>query len=348
MKHKNKGLQELGETRIIQLIDDLIFQRTKRKLIRDDAFYFNIMKNEERKKNQPLTLCLNSDMLVSSTDIPNQMDYRQMGRKAVIMNISDLIVKGVTPRGIIISFGLPITLKVLDFESMLNGILDVCIKYNLKYIGGDMNESKELIISPTVFGFPESQKMIHRTGINERDIVVANGRFGLTGVGFDLLLKRYRDKPIPSKIYKSYEKSIKSVLNPQIGREGLILAKKGVVKASIDSSDGLMKSLHELMLSNPEIGFEITIDDSLIEEEATRYSREFDIAIEDLIFRLGGEEFIHIFIMKEENFQMSQKLIKDMGGALFRIGGVIKEKRVYGLSNGKKIELKGKGYEHFK
>ena len=84
-------------------------------------------------------------MLVSSTDIPPQMNSYQIGRKSVIMNISDLLVKGVQPRGIIISLGLPKELRKDNFVDIINGIIDCTLNYDLKYIGGDINETEELI-----------------------------------------------------------------------------------------------------------------------------------------------------------------------------------------------------------
>ena len=106
--NNNPQIGNLGELRLIKLIEDLVLKKTGKELLRDDSFFFPL-KNEELDNN----LILNSDMLVSTTDIPTQMSSYQIGRKSVIMNISDLIVKGVKPRGIIISLGLPKELENL-------------------------------------------------------------------------------------------------------------------------------------------------------------------------------------------------------------------------------------------
>ena len=129
-------------------------------------------------------------MLVSTTDIPPQMSFYQIGRKAVLMNISDLIVKGVSPQGLIISLGLPEEMKIIDFKRMIEGIIEYCNYHNIEYIGGDINGSKELIINPTVFGFQFPSKILYRTGLKSGDYLVINDKFGLTGVGFDILLNK--------------------------------------------------------------------------------------------------------------------------------------------------------------
>lgn len=342
-----KKLGDLGEYKVIQLIEDLIFKKTKKSLIRDDSFYFEILQGVKQKSTDELSLCLNSDMLVATTDVPDQMDYRQIGYKAVIMNISDLIVKGVKPQGIVISFGLPKALSIQDFKSLVKGIIDGCLEFDMDYLGGDVNESKEIIINPTVFGLQERNLIIHRKGIDAGDILVANGKFGLTGVGFDILLNKVKSDAASPNDYKRYKKSINSVLSPKLGLEGLILAKTQLAKASIDSSDGLLKSLQDLMRSNPEVGFEINFKRDLIDEEAIRYSKEFNMPLENLVLYGGGEEFIHLFIMSKKSYKKANEQLKTREAHLIKIGKVISETEIYAIMGERKVNLKGTGYEHF-
>ena len=260
------------------------------------------------------------------------------------MNVSDLIVKGIKPIAIIISLGLPGDLILSDFNDIIEGIIDYCIKFELEYIGGDLNEAKEVIINPTVFGICTTGQIIFRKGMDIGDLLVANGKFGLTGVGFDLLL----NKKINPSQYPNFTRSIYSVLEPrEIGPEGLYLAEENLATASIDSSDGLAKCLTELMLSNPASGFEIELNSELIDEEALGYSQEFKIPIENLVFN-GGEEFIHLFTISPNKYDKANKLIKTHGGQLYIIGKVISEEKIYIKKDGKRTELMNRGYEHFK
>ena len=214
------------------------------------------------------------------------MDHYQMGMKSIIMNVSDVIVKGAEPKGIIISLGLPKNMKLEEFKNLIRGIVDRCEIFDLDYIGGDINETKEIIVSPTVFGFQEVSKIIKRKGTQPGDLLVANGKFGLTGVGFDILLKKKGNLDN----LQPYQRSIASVLEPgDIGREALVIAENDLATASIDSSDGLARSLKELMLSNPSIGFEVEFNDELIDEEALNHSKEFKSSLEDLVFNAGEE-----------------------------------------------------------
>jgi len=340
----NIFIKEVGEIRLIKFIDDLLFEKAKKRLIYDDCFYYALKKEHLFNKKRHLHVIFNTDMLVSSTDAPPQMSFYQIGRKAVLMNISDLLVKGVEPRGIIISLGLIRTLKLFNFRELMEGIIDYCMKFNIDYIGGDLNETKELIINPTVFGFQDISNYIPRSGMKPGDFLVANGKFGLTGVGFDLLLK----KKVAVKDYPSYKRSIMSVLEPELSElEGLFLAKDRLASGGIDSSDGLAKSLKDLMISNKTNGFEIDFNENLIDEEAIRYSKEFNTSLSDLVFN-GGEEFIHLFTINPKKYQIAKKIVNTRGGNLFLIGKVIPENKIKVLKEGSSIELKDKGYEHFK
>ena len=337
--NENDIVSAIGELKLIHIIEDIILKKTGKELVRDDSFFFKI---ENRKDTYDLVL--NSDMFNATTDAPIQMNFYQMGRKSVLMNISDLVVKGVKPEGIIVSLGLPEELKVLDFTRLMEGIVDYSKVWNLNYIGGDINSTSDLIINPTVFGFKKRNKIIYRKGVKPGNFVVINKKFGLTGVGFDIIL----NKKGRLEDFSKYEKAINSVLEPnEIGIEGILLADNELATGSIDSSDGLSKSLNDLMLSISDLGFEIEFDDRLIHPDALRYSREFPVSLEKLVFG-AGEEFIHLFTIDRKNFEVAQKLVSSKGGKLIKVGKVIPEEKIYYLKEGKRIQLKNQGYEHFK
>jgi thiamine-monophosphate kinase len=336
MNSKNH-IADIGEIQLIEIIEELVFIETGESLIKDDAFFFQSHEIQD-------TLVFNSDMFVSSTDAPADMNHFQMGRKSVVMNISDLIVKGVKPKGIIISLGLPGDLTIFQFKNLIKGIVSYSKNWNIKYLGGDLNNSEEIIINPTVFGSKNPNRIIYRKGLKEGDIVVINGKFGLTSVGFDILLNRKGDQ----KDYSKYERSIKSVLEPKIlGTEAYFLSEEKLANSSIDSSDGLVKSLRDLMLSNKGFGFEIEVNEDLVDPEAFEYSREFNIPLETLILN-GGEEFIHLFTISPRNYKRAVKLAETQDGFLKNIGKVISEEKVYFLINNKRREIGSHGYEHYR
>ncbi|MHA1642852.1 MAG: thiamine-phosphate kinase [Promethearchaeota archaeon] len=332
-------VQELGETQLIKIIEKKVLEKTSKPLIRDDAFIF-----EQILETPEEVLILNTDMFVSTTDAPTQMSTFQMGRKAILMNISDLIVKGVIPMAVIVSIGIPSKMTVKDFESFIDGIVQCCVDWNIDYLGGDINKTKEIITNPTVFGLIKPSKMISRKGAKPGDFLAINGKFGLTGVGFDILLNKSH---LFEKLHSKYEKAISSVLEPNICKiEALTLSEHQLASSSIDSSDGLARSLRELMRSNPKIGFNIELNDNVVDQVAIEYSSEFDIPIEELIFN-AGEEFIHIFTINPKNLEDAIQEVKKAGGNLLVIGKVTSTEEIIYIKNEKEYKLKLKGFEHF-
>ena len=331
-------LKELGEKKLIRIIEDIIFQKTGNYLLKDDSFFYKVDNFSPEK-----VMVFNSDMFVSTTDAPKKMTFYQMGRKAILMNISDLVVKGVHPVGAFISIGLPPNLDVQSFREIIEGVVDYCCKWNVSYIGGDMNMTNEIIISPTVFGFEDPTKIIYRKGVDTGDILVITSKFGLTGVGFEILLNRYKD----FNKFSSYERSIQSVLVPFLDDKiAFILAENQLSTASIDSSDGLARSLRELMVSNPGIGFDINLNDNLVDDEARSFSNVNDVPLEDLIFN-AGEEFIHVFTIAPSNYEKAKRIINSKNGKIFAIGKVNSEGKIYIIYENKRKELQSKGFEHF-
>lgn len=342
----DKTLKSAGEIELIHIIEGIIAEYANKPLIRDDAFYFSLPTREHGVESAGNMLILNSDMFVSTTDAPPQMSSYQMGSKAVVMNISDLIVKGVRPRAIIISLGLPEDMEVIKFKELMKGIVDTSKQFDLDYIGGDMNNTKEIVINPTVFGFQEKEKIISREGVKIGDLVVANGKFGLTGIGFDLLLHH----PRPEEIMGKYAKGIESVLKPSIfGTHAYELAESGLVHTSIDSSDGLAKSLFDLIEANPlltNIGFEIEDSQDLYDPLVLEYVKESKATLEKLVF-YAGEEFVHIFTISPQDFLKAQSLLNMQGKCLYKLGRVIESPGIIFQKGDKKMRIMEKGYEHF-
>jgi len=65
---------------------------------------------------------LKTDMLVGKTDAPHGMSLRQAARKAIVMNISDLAAKGVKPKAILASIGIPRSYTKKDIQQIGKGL----------------------------------------------------------------------------------------------------------------------------------------------------------------------------------------------------------------------------------
>ena len=277
---------------------------------------------------------LKIDMLVGKTDVPPGMSLLQAARKAVVMNISDLAAKGIKPSVLLDSIGIPRSFNEKDIEQIGEGLNIGAREYGAYVLGGDTSEASDLIISCAVFGITEKKRIMLRSGAKPDDIVAVTGLFGKTSAGLKILLQNLST---PSKLKK---RLMDSVLMPRAKlKEGLTLAQTGAVSASIDSSDGLAWSLHEISRASG-VGFEI--NNLPIAEEANEFAKMHKLDPIELCL-YGGEEYELVVTVKPRLWKkVSEKV------SLVRIGRVTKEKSLV-LKVGKKtFPIIARGWEHFK
>ena len=277
---------------------------------------------------------LKTDMLVDKTDVPPTMSMWQAARKAIVMSISDLAAKGVRTIALLASLGLPRHLSTSDIIQIGKGLNAGAREYGAYILGGDTNEASDLVISCSAFGIAEKKSLMLRRGAKPGDIVAVTGSFGKTAAGLKILLESIS---LHTKLRK---KLVDSVLTPKARlNEGLALAKTRAVTSSIDSSDGLAWSLHELSRAS-NVGF--TIDHLPMANEAEDFAKLYSVDPVQLCL-YGGEEYELVVTVKPELFEKVTKKVP-----LTRIGYTTATKSLTLKMKKKQIPIEAKGWEHFK
>ncbi|MEM2467022.1 MAG: thiamine-phosphate kinase [Candidatus Jordarchaeales archaeon] len=283
-----------------------------------------------------ITLVFSSDMLVARTDVPPGMTWKQVGWKVVVMNLSDLAAKGAEPIGGLYAFGLPKWFKVNDALEIASGIKEASNFYGARYLGGDVNESDEVVVSGAVLGVTE--KFVPRGGAKPGEVVAVTGPFGLTAAGLKILLEGLESG-------SEKDRCLKTVYQPEPRiREGVTLAKGGYASSCIDSSDGLAASLHELAKAS-KVGF--AIDNVPIPPEVLVFAQRNGLDPYELAL-YGGEEYELVATIPEAKWEDAVKAVEKVGGSLHRIGRVIQENEVkFKHPEEGWVKISWKGYEHF-
>lgn len=323
--------KELGEKKIIAIIMDCLDKMPNMSIpFGDDASAIEIGPNH--------LVVVNMDMLVEKTDIPPTMNLFQAARKAVIMNLSDLAAKGAQPIALLASLGIPPELTKVDLQHIGMGLNAGAREYNTYILGGDTNEATELIISCMALGVSKKNKLIKRNGAKPGDFVAVTGSFGKTASGLKILI----DKLSAPNICKVL---VDSILFPKARiNEGIILANSQAITASIDSSDGLAWSLHELSIAS-NVGFyieNIPIDPAVEIFAQIHGLNSIELAL------YGGEEYELIVTVKPCSWNKIKKAIESIGSDLIKIGVVTAEKQCLLNLGDKSISISKKGWEHFK
>jgi len=322
-----KSVEELGERKIIDIILKCLEPMTNMPIpFGDDVSAVDIGSGK--------LAVIKTDMLIGKTDVPPQMTLWQAARKAVVMNVSDLAAKGVKPIALLASVGIPRGLKKRDIAQIGKGLNKGAREYDAYILGGDTGEASDLVISCAAFGIGEKKRLMLRKGAKPGDIVAVTGPFGNTAAGLKILLQNLSAESGMKKIL------VDSVLMPRARlQEGLALAETGAVTASIDSSDGLAWSLHEISKSS-HVGF--LIEELPIAEEAKKLAKIHKLDPIELCL-YGGEEYELVVTVKPRLWKKARKKV-----SLIRIGRVTKEKTLVFKVGKKAFPIEARGWEHFK
>lgn len=158
----------------------------------------------------------------------------QIGYKAAVVNISDVLAAGAKPEFISVGLSLP---KVENkfVEELYRGIITG--SYGAKIIGGDITGGDKIFISITAIGSSEGRKISSRKNAKVGYSVIANGEFGLSSQGL---------KDLQNGIKES--NAIKAHLEPilDINFSKSISTQIKVDYAMMDTSDGLADALFQI------------------------------------------------------------------------------------------------------
>ena len=324
------SLRELGELKIIRMLERKL--QTKKHAVvgfSDDISAVRLSGGE--------VAVLKTDMLVGSTDIPPGMTMRQAARKAVVANVSDLAAKGVRPMAGLVALGLPARFTDHDIRDIAAGLHDGEREYRFPLVGGDTNESKDLTITIALFAIAERKHLVLRTGAKPGDVVAVTDAFGDTSAGMKgLLEKKIRPHRLPKPLYDA-------VFNPRAQLDlGLRLARSGALTASIDSSDGLAWSLHELSDAN-HVG--IQLDHVPVSRATAEFAASYRYDARELAL-YGGEEYHLVVTVKKNKLARARRVAQ---GHLIPIGLVTRKFRGVRINRaGRSINIPRKGWQHFK
>jgi len=284
-------------------------------------------------------LLFNIDTFVGSSDRPYSMSMHSVGYKSIVSVASDLAVKGVMPFSLNISIGFE-TLSRQEIEDLRDGILYALNKYDLSediIHKWDTNYSRDLFISVAAYGLAGKTPPL-RSGVKVGDKICIDGGFGLEALGLYFLLgKDSRIQKIPRDVR---EKAIESFLYPEPRLyEYIDLINNFEVHASIDSSDGLARSLNILSReSNVKI---IVEPEKTVHNLVVTCKKYLGIRRMYKLVYYGGEEYRGIFAVTEEEAREIEKKKK-----FICIGYVERGQGVYIKKDDKIVLLKDLGFIH--
>lgn len=179
-------------------------------------------------------LAVTTDMLVAGTHFLPETNPRNLGWKALAVNLSDLAAMGAKPRWVTLAGALP-AVDEIWLAQFAEGFFACAEAYGVDVIGGDTTRGP-LNVCITALGEIEPGCALRRDGARVGDQIWVSGRPGLASLGLAQLQGRI-ELPGP------WQRLCIGALEKPQPRVALGQALIGIAHAAIDVSDGLLADL---------------------------------------------------------------------------------------------------------
>jgi thiamine-monophosphate kinase len=237
-----------------------------------------------------------------------------LGAKAISVNISDICAMNAKPLYATMSIGLSNSISVEMIEQIYGGATKAAKQYGVAIVGGDTSASVAgLVISVTVVGEVEPEKIAYRRGAKIGDLICITGDVGRSFAGLKILMRErqtmldfFAENPdIDKSNYKAdlsdYQKAIEKHLLPKARTDivGFFHSIGLTPTAMIDISDGVASELKHIC-RNSKTGAMIEESKIPILSETREVADEFeDDGATYALF--GGEDYELLFTISSDN-----------------------------------------------
>jgi len=232
-------------------------------------------------------LCISQDTLFENVHFKmSTITPKQLGKKAVLVNISDILASGAKPKYITVS--LCGNLSENFVKEFYEGVNEVSNDFSVTVIGGDICAGEKIVISICALGDTKNRNISSRKNAKNGYVVAVCGEFGSSAKGFEML----ENGEFEAKYIKAH---IEPKLYPEISNT---IAKTAVKPyAMMDSSDGLYDALSQMgNLSGVRINIEYDKIPKSTEEE-------------NLVL-FGGEDYSLVTMLDKEDFEKIRGLVQ--------------------------------------
>lgn len=183
------------------------------------------------------------------------LTLKQIGAKAMLVNISDAIAMNAKPKYALLNVAMPTSITPKELEELASGFTQIAKQFDIEIIGGDTIANTKLDISVTIIS--KTTDPLLRSGMQYGDFIAFCGSLGTSKKDLDKLLIGEKieetSKFIAPKLYPKFISEVRKYLH-----------------CGMDISDGLFFELERLSrINNLGIEFlrDISVDEGCSGEE---------------------------------------------------------------------------------
>lgn len=303
-------IQELGEFALIEKIKTLFKQPPDALGIGDDCAIIPIYNTN---------LLVTVDALIENVHFFSNHPMEKLAKKAININVSDIVACGGVPKWAFLSLSLNPTMKISQIEAFIESLQESCASHNIYLLGGNTAKDDKLSINITLIG--QTDKPILRSTAKPNQDVYMTGKIGCSACGF---------YAIKNNLHTSDE-CLERFLAPK-ARTDLIDQIKPYATAMIDISDGLLQDAEHICKSS-NIGMDIFLEKVNICD---------DNNLDDLDKIAFGEDYELLFCAEQKD-RFALLEIND----ITLIGRTNNSKKLTLYNNGRIITPLKYGFTHF-
>ena len=303
--------------------------------IGDDAALINPSDNQQ--------LVVASDTLVEGVHFPATATAKQIGTRALCVNLSDMAAMGAQPRWFTLALTLPEEKANSDWLADFSaGIAEIAEQFDIALVGGDTT-SGPLTVSLTLLGEVPPAESLQRSGAQVGDSVFVTGNLADGAAGLKWISSI-------NNIFNDSDRLLQRFYSPQPQiKTGIQL--RGIASACIDISDGLVADLGHICQSSA-VAATIYIEQLPIAADVRKLGA--DNCINWALF--GGDEYQLCFTVSADNLSTLEQWIDSGELHASKIGTIDKAAKAVNSStnlvtvldcNNNPIAVNKQGYDHF-
>ena len=178
-----------------------------------------------------------TDSLVEGIHFPPQTPWKELGWKALAINLSDIAAMGGLPKYALVALLIPADRQIADMVQLYEGIAEAAEEFNVTVAGGNVSRAPTLSVTIAVIGEGHRSGVLTRSAARPGDMIAVTGHLGASAAGQRMLAEKLQFDAETAQFLR------KAHLHPQPRvTEGQLLATVGV-RAAIDISDGLVSDM---------------------------------------------------------------------------------------------------------
>ncbi|MBF0107787.1 MAG: thiamine-phosphate kinase [Magnetococcales bacterium] len=305
--------------------------------IGDDAAVFLVPRTQD--------LLATTDTLVEGVHFVRDADPRDLGWKAVAVNLSDIAAMGGEPRWYLLSITLPSSTPLAWVERLALGMNEAGARFRVTLAGGNTTRTDgPIVLTINMFGVVGHERSLLRAGAAAGNRLFVSGTIGDAALGLRHLLgvDETLRRMDPAAIRFLMERHLRPMPRTDLG---LTLVDAAIARAVIDVSDGLLADAQHLCRSSG-VGADIDLRRIPLSPPARQWLEGSEHDRWPLLLT-GGEDYELLFAVAPGAADQLPAIAARLGVTLTEIGIVTDRKEVRLLDNGNPLSFAVPGFRHF-